>query len=206
MKKPWSSLKRRPVSSRCQYKTVLSCPTVVSCPYLDNPSVNSVFANGRRSGGSLCRITAAVSIVVSQPCHFVEFRFTEQLTKDSAKIKANIQLVLEVSFLCVMSFRTVQSQQSVRNVLSAFIDLSRCFALAFLDFCTNLFPNCPPEMFHSPNEHLFWWWNRTVNLDEASVKPVSDGLCFSLRVCGSSRACQSYQRSGEETFCSLVLV
>lgn len=51
----------------------------LSCPYFYNSSVNALLL---------------------QLCPFVQFRFTEQLTKDSAKIKANIQMVLEVSSLC----------------------------------------------------------------------------------------------------------
>lgn len=97
----------------------VSCPhsSGVSCPHFYNSSVNTVFAKVRRSGCSVGWLGATLFSVVSYLCHFVWFRFTEQLTKDSAKIKANIQMVLEVSPLCVMGLRSA-SELFNRNNLS----------------------------------------------------------------------------------------
>lgn len=55
-------------------------------------------------------------------------------------------------------------------------------------------------MFYSQNEQDFCCGPAVT-----PVEPVSDGLCFSLRVCGSSRDFKSYQRPGEEKFCRPVL-
>lgn len=58
---------------------------------------------------------------------------------------------------------------------------------------------------YSDDKIVLWAVAITWETTEPLSQPVSDGLWFPPRVCGSSRDYKTYQRSGEEKFCRPVL-